>query len=239
MVFGKNGFELMDKKSGLKLEFSTVEALRQVLHTSPTDIKVAASTVWSESNKSQVEKLKAEKEFSEDSAHQNFDWTFTTRYSGTISAFDANGNLITTYAPTVIATGLDPVRDAIPMDKLRSTSEPILWFSQVPLFEDELHDNGIADFSTKARIMGTFWFALVRFWLRVDGVMFRVIDHRLYHEFGSPHIIRETSTKEGTWAEVNKKVEGDLRKIRDPSEFAMYLQTISTSLEHIMLPTRS
>jgi type 2A phosphatase activator TIP41 len=239
MVFGKNKFELFERSSGFRLEFTALDALKMVSHQPPHDIKVAASSVWSESNKGQVAKLKQNSYLKEaDNAHQDFDWTFTTRFSGLMTQLHPSTlEIIPGYAPTIVSTGLDAERDGIPMAKLRSTSEPILWFSHVHLFEDELHDNGIAEISTKARVMGTFWFCLVRFWLRVDGVMFRVIDHRLYHEFGSSHIIKETTTKEGSWDSVTQKVEGDLKKIKDPSEFSNHLATISSSLEHIKLPS--
>jgi type 2A phosphatase activator TIP41 len=237
MVFGKNRFKLFHKPSGFSLEFSAEAALSMVSHEAPKDIKVAASNVWSESNKGQVEKLKQTHEFDEQSPSQEFDWTFTTHYCGDMTRVDpVTGQMDASYVPEILTAGLEETKDSIPMDKLRSTSEPIIWFSHVHLFEDEIHDNGIAEISTKSRVMNSFWFCLVRFWLRVDGVMFRVIDHRLYHEFGSKHIIKEASLKEGTWEEVHLKVQGDLRKIRDPSEFAMHLRSISSSLEHIILP---
>lgn len=238
MVFGKNRFFLEESTSGLRLEFSAEEALKLVSHTPPTDVKVAASDKWSKTNKGQVEKLKAEKEFASNAETQDFDWTFTTPFSGKISHVHPSTHKVDLdFVPTIISSGLDEKRDGIPMDKLRSTSEPILYFSHVHLFEDEIHDNGVAELSTKARVMSTFWFCLVRFWLRVDGVLFRVIDHRLYHEFGSSFIIRESSTKEGTWDEVNRCVEGDLKKIRDPAEFVVHLKTISSTLHHIMIPS--
>jgi len=239
MVFGKNRFVLEESSSGLRLEFSAEEALKMVSHAPPTDVKVAASDKWAKSNKGQVEKLKAEKEYSSNAETQDFDWTFTTYFSGKFTHDTGDSqHTPSDFVPRVVSEGLDEKRDCIPMEKLRSTSEPILYFSHVHLFEDEIHDNGVAELSTKSRVMSSFWFCLVRFWLRVDGVLFRVIDHRLYHEFGRPHIIRETSVREGSWAEVNERVEGDLKKIRDPTEFVVHLRPISSTLEHIILPTK-
>lgn len=229
MVFGKNRFVLADSSSGFALEFSAEAALAEVSHTPPTDVQVAAAKTWTASNQGAVEKLKTQHEFNEDSSHQDFDWTFTTRYAGTFHGGE----------PKIVSEGLDAQKDGIPMHKLRSTIDPILWFSVVHIFEDELHDNGIADYSTKARVMGSFWFMLVRFWLRVDGVLFRIIDHRYYHEFGTQHIIRETITKQGTWEDITGKTNGDLRKVRDPEEFGPMLEVLSTNLEHIMLPDPS
>lgn len=225
MVFGKNKFVLQEGTTGFSLEFTTEAALAEVSHIPPTDVKVAAAKTWTASNQGAVAKLKTQHEFTEDTSSQDFDWTFTTRYAGTF-----------TPAPTIISEGLQHEKDGIPMAKLRSTTDPILWFSVVHLFEDELHDNGIADYATKARVMGNFWFCLVRFWLRVDGVLFRIIDHRYFHEFGTQHIIREMSTKQASWEEVTKKTNGDFRQIKDPDVFGPHLETISTQLEHIILP---
>jgi type 2A phosphatase activator TIP41 len=39
--------------------------------------------------------------------------------------------------------------------------------------------------------MDDSFFLLVRYYLRVDGVVVRILDTRIYHEFGSDHLIRE------------------------------------------------
>lgn len=61
-----------------------------------------------------------------------FDWTFTTDYMGNLE-----GDWI------VEATDLH-----IDLDRLRQREE-ILFYHELNLFEDELHDNGIATFSVK------------------------------------------------------------------------------------------
>lgn len=37
---------------------------------------------------------------------------------------------------------------------------------------------------------------LLRFFLRIDGVMFRVYDTRIFHEWGNNYVIREISHSE-------------------------------------------
>ena len=39
--------------------------------------------------------------------------------------------------------------------------------------------------------MSDSWFVLVRYYLRVDNVVVRIFDTRLYHEFGTNYILRE------------------------------------------------
>lgn len=60
-----------------------------------------------------------------------FDWTFTTDYTGTISGF-----------------AVEETTERIDMDKLRR-KDKILFYHDLTLFEDELHDNGIAVMSVK------------------------------------------------------------------------------------------
>lgn len=47
-------------------------------------------------------------------------------------------------------------------------------------------------------------FILSRFFLRVDNVLFRIYDVRLYHDFSSGEIIRETKGKEAPYDAVKK-----------------------------------
>jgi len=61
-----------------------------------------------------------------------FDWTFTTDYSGTLT-----GDFTVT-----------PTDTRIDLDKLRRR-EKILFYHELLLFEDELHDNGTAVCSVK------------------------------------------------------------------------------------------
>lgn len=47
-------------------------------------------------------------------------------------------------------------------------------YDEVVLFEDFIHDHGIVRISVKTRIMPQCWFVLLRYWLRVDGVVMKV-----------------------------------------------------------------
>lgn len=107
------------------------------------------------------------------------------------------------------------------MARLADTSEPILYFNQVTLYEDELHDNGLCDlivrivrasgsvqFGASAdhlhpqRVMPYGYFILSRFFLRVDKVLFRIFDARVYHAFGSNEIIRETKGRQAPYERI-------------------------------------
>lgn len=75
-----------------------------------------------------------------------FDWTFTTDYTGTMCGFK-----------------LEETNERIDVDKLRQ-KDKILFYHDLTLFEDELHDNGIAVSSVKIvsnLIMNNFIMAYV------------------------------------------------------------------------------
>lgn len=84
-----------------------------------------------------------------------------------------------------------------------SQREEILSFSDIMLFEDELHDHGVARANVKARMMDSCFFILHRFFLRVDHVLVRVLDTRFYHEFGSDVVIREIKLQEFSLSSPN------------------------------------
>lgn len=69
-----------------------------------------------------------------------FDWTFTSNYTGTISNFE-----------------IQETNERIDVDKLKRRDK-ILFYHDLTLFEDELHDNGIAVCSVKivSHYMNTF-----------------------------------------------------------------------------------
>jgi type 2A phosphatase activator TIP41 len=57
-------------------------------------------------------------------------------------------------------------------------SAPILYFNDVRLYEDDLHDVGDTLASCKVRVMPSCLYVLYRNFVRVDGVMLRARDTR-------------------------------------------------------------
>jgi type 2A phosphatase activator TIP41 len=69
-------------------------------------------------------------------ATKPYDWTYTTTYAGT-SSDDAGPGNAAEWTPADPANA----QHAIPIAEL-SRPDPILFYAEIPLFEDELHDNG-------------------------------------------------------------------------------------------------
>lgn len=50
--------------------------------------------------------------------------------------------------------------------------------------------------------MPNSFFILLRYFLRIDGVMLRINDTRLYHEFGQDYLLREYTSREAKIEEI-------------------------------------
>lgn len=120
MVFPKNKL-VLTHKSGACLEFNPLEALRSV-HANQSTIQVACAGEWqgARPDSGHLEKIKP------------FDWSFTTTYQGT-----SNDSI-----------RAEPTDERLDIFKLMQ-KERILFYQDLTLFEDELHDHGIAACSVK------------------------------------------------------------------------------------------
>ncbi|KAI9017141.1 TIP41-like family-domain-containing protein [Gaertneriomyces semiglobifer] len=116
-----------------------------------------------------------------------FDWTYSTEYKG-----DSEG-------PEWKEGG------EVDYDRLK-TREQILFWDEVVLFEDELADNGTALLTLRIRVMPSCFLVLLRFFLRVDQVLFRIHDTRLYHQFGTSKLVREFTNREAPYSDVRAKL---------------------------------
>ena len=111
--------------------------------------------------------------------HTDSDWTFTTTYWGGITT--------NSVCKASEKCGQDCVSDFFPMNKLCDTSRPIKLFKEFLFWEDELDDNGHAQYRVRFRLMEDFLFILATYELRVDGVLdSRSIETRVYVDLSPP-----------------------------------------------------
>lgn len=94
--------------------------------------------------------------------------------------------------------------ETIPFEKL-TQENPVLKYWEIPLFDDELNDNGLSMGNFRVRVMKDCLFGLLRNYLRVDNVIVRIVDTRIYHEFGSNVILRDFQVRESTYDELKSK----------------------------------
>ncbi|XP_071955512.1 TIP41-like protein [Antedon mediterranea] len=172
MVFGDNVLRV-EHQAGFGLEFTALEALKRV-DAHHDLLQVAAAKAWQEARKTS--------DFIKEVV-KPFDWTYTTDYQGT--CLESISKMQT----------INPTDLKIDVEKLK-VREKIYFFEEIVLFEDELADNGCAMLTAKLRVMQSSFFVLLRFYLRVDGVLIRINDTRVYHEADKNYMIREYTSRE-------------------------------------------
>lgn len=187
MIFGDNLVAIRHAPSGWSIEFTAEAALDRVDKTGVNMLQVAYAGEWSSSRQSS-------------SAHdirevvKPYDWSYTTDYMGTETP-------ATSPSPPGM---LKPAKDkSIPLELLKRR-DPILFFDEVVLFESELDDNGISVYSVKVRVMQQRMLLLARLYMRLDNVLVRVRDTRVYVDFAAEEVIREYTVKEDSFANVKK-----------------------------------
>ncbi|WKY06716.1 hypothetical protein Q1695_006695 [Nippostrongylus brasiliensis] len=174
MVFPNNTLTIaFTRYPGCSIQFNALDALKMVSADVLPDVQVAPSTTWQESRRGIAEKA----------AHP-FDWTFTSKYAG-----------------TVCGCSVEPTDEIIDVERLKR-QEPIGFYSQMTLYEDELADHGTAEMTVRLRAMPTFFFALMRFYLRIDRVLIRVCDTRILGDNDQGYILREWSIREAKIADL-------------------------------------
>ena len=72
------------------------------------------------------------------------------------------------------------------------------------LYEDEMADNGITMLSCKIRVMPKRLLLLCRFFMRLDNVLLRIRDTRVFIEFETGEVIREYVAKEEKYEVVRQ-----------------------------------
>ncbi|EGD77553.1 hypothetical protein PTSG_08651 [Salpingoeca rosetta] len=108
-----------------------------------------------------------------------YDWTYNTRFAGSL-----HGSWL-----------VEPTEEGIDFNLLRQP-EKILFQEHVFLLADDYSDNGIMHMDVRLRAMPSCLYLLQRQFIRVDHVMVRIHDTRVFKRTGCNHLIRECSTHE-------------------------------------------
>lgn len=150
--------------------------------------------------------------------YQEWDWTYSSPYNCTtrIMSPDSESQCMFSYmvsggaflGHTTPSRTVEVNKDneryiwkprgpgGINMDLLKRTDQPILFFDEVMLYQDDLEDCGESTFDLKVRVMPRCWFVLSRLFTRVDGGRLLLRETRLFHEFGKDEIVMELTWKQ-------------------------------------------
>ncbi|KAI4207017.1 MAG: hypothetical protein LQ348_000704 [Seirophora lacunosa] len=215
MIFGDNLASIEHLATGWSIDFTAFHALGRVDKTGSSMLQVAHSKEWQSTREKKHEGITE--------VVKPFDWSYSTDYKGTEQS---------------IPPYLEPCDTPIPLELLKRP-DPIIFFDEVMLYEDEMADNGITALSCKVRVMHARLLLLCRFFMRLDGVMLRIRDTRVFVEFETGEVIREYTAREDSYEAVRQKLAMKGRdvpaQLRDPNGLVDLLPIVDKSLERVVL----
>ena len=127
------------------------------------------------------------------------DWSFSSPYMGHITSI--NNCMMNKYylqANEEKKFKIEKSNMLFPETKV----ENVLNYNQVQFFEDELGDIGLSEGKIGFGVMNQCFLGLMRCYLRVDNMLVRNIDTKIYHKFGEKYIIRNFTVREKTYDEL-------------------------------------
>ena len=134
-----------------------------------------------------------------DDTKNEMDWSFSSPYMGHITSI--NSCIMNKYYPKINETKkFRTEKSNITFPEIKV--ENVLNYNQVQFFEDELGDIGLSEGKIGFGVMDQCFLGLMRCYLRVDNMLVRNIDTKIYHKFGEKYIIRNFSVKEKTYDEL-------------------------------------
>ncbi|XP_048231671.1 TIP41-like protein isoform X1 [Ricinus communis] len=217
MVFGDSSLAFNHVNSGIKIHFNAFDALTGWKQEALPPVEVPAAAKWKFRSKPSQQVI------------LDYDYTFTTPYCGSETIeVDTEKNESGEFLEASSSLHWEDSEQKIDLVSLAS-KEPILFYDEVVLYEDELADNGVSLLTVKVRVMPSCWFLLLRFWLRVDGVLMRLRDTRMQCIFGggNPVILRESCWREATFQSISAKgYPSDSAAYSDPSIIGQRLPII-------------
>ncbi|PON74741.1 TIP41-like protein [Parasponia andersonii] len=228
MIFGDSCLVLKHIKSGTKIHFNAFDALLGWKQEALPPVEVPAAEKWKFRSKPSQQVI------------LDYDYTFTTPYRGS-ETIEINA---TKHEREGVSEGTynlqwEDCKEKIDVATL-APKEPILFYDEVILYEDELADNGVSLLTVKVRVMPSSWFLLLRFWLRVDGVLMRIRDTRMHCIFGdnaNPTILRESCWRESTFQSLSAKgYPSDSAAYSDPSTISERLPIVMHKSEVLKVP---
>ena len=194
IFYGFNRLFLINKSKNFCYEFNPLQMLSLTNYNirnkllQEKEIYYIPSQAKSQYSKSGDEDIKNEE-----------DWSFSSPYMGHITSIDKT--VMSKYYPEIKETKkfiIEKSNIKFPETKI----ENVLNYNQIHFFEDELGDIGFSEGKIGFGVMNECFIGLMRCYLRVDNMVIRNIDTKIYHKFGDKFIIRNFFIKEKTYDEL-------------------------------------
>ena len=195
IFYGFNRLFLINKTKNFCYEFNPLQMLSLANYTQRKKLLKEKEIYYIPNQaKSQYSKT--------DDTKNEEDWSFSSPYMGHITSI--NNSPMSKYYPEIKETKVfkkEKTNIKYPETKV----ENVLNYNQIHFFEDELGDIGFSEGKIGFGVMNECFLGLMRCYLRVDNMVVRNIDTKIYHKFGDNYIIRNFLVKEKTYDELANK----------------------------------
>lgn len=143
-------------------------------------IKTVDAKLWEERQAREATSANAHSLFG-GATEYNYDWCFQSPYTGFYSKNNSKdlNDIITSSE----SEWKELPESGIDFSLLMDQKQPILYFDDVNLYEDDMHDNGYVSLRCKIRVMPTCFLLLMTLFVRVDHVLVRVKEVRIFSKF--------------------------------------------------------
>ena len=192
IFYGFNRLFLINESQNFCYEFSPIQMLSLTNYNIREKLlkekEIYYIPIQAKSQYSKIEDTKNE-----------MDWSFSSPYMGHITSI--NNCIMNKYYHKINETKefkIEKSNFIFPETKI----ENVLNYNQVQFFEDELGDIGLSEGKIGFGVMDECFLGLMRCYLRVDNMVVRNIDTKIYHKFGEKYIIRNFTVKEKTYDEL-------------------------------------
>ena len=209
IFYGYNRFYIVNKELNFFYEINPLQMINMTafvernehlskkgIYYLPSDVKVQYHNEWKD--------IKIDRDDIQ-TIQPKEDWTFCSPYMGSFTHLSSSP--LSGLFPEVKANDspikVEETNMPLPVERL-GQNNPIINYIETRLYEDELNDNGVSETKFRFRIMKDCFFGLLRSYLRVDNVIVRNIDTRIFYSFGENYILGNFQVKEITYEELNK-----------------------------------
>lgn len=195
IFYGFNRLFLINKSKNFCYEFNPLQMLSLANYTQRKKLLKEKEIYYIPNQaKSQYSKT--------DDTKNEEDWSFSSPYMGHITSI--NNSPMSKYYQEIKETKVFK-KEKTNLKYPETKVENVLNYNQIHFFEDELGDIGFSEGKIGFGVMNECFLGLMRCYLRVDNMVVRNIDTKIYHKFGDNYIIRNFLVKEKTYDELANK----------------------------------
>ena len=204
-----------------KLDRNTANSTTQKTSTSTyrgvSIIRTADAKIWSnkQTTTTSTDDTSSNNNISSSNSQFYYDWTFSSPYAGTIILPLSKQKATKEKDINNRKQWQTLDQSHIPFHLLQDTTQPILLFDDIHLYEDDLHDNGDVSLNIKVRVMPKCWYILQRLYVRVDYVCVKCREVRYFCLFDNNvkgcgndvqvnTIYRDVVWREASWDELSR-----------------------------------